>query len=102
MGRRLSSRRREYIRRDRRASCGPRGIGGIRDPVDVRPGACGKRRNATYVLGGGVALEIWLNGLVLLVEVGEIGNKILDDVGVRQRVDAGFALGIGGDTAWMD
>lgn len=54
---------------------------------------------STHVLGGGVALEIWLNGLVLLVEVGKIGDKILDDVGVRQRVDARFALGIGGDTA---
>lgn len=53
----------------------------------------------THVLSRGVALEIWLNGLVLLVEVGQIGNKVLDDVGVRQRVDARFGLGISGDTA---
>lgn len=54
----------------------------------------------THVLGGGVALEIWLNGLVLLVEVGQIRDKVLDDVGVRQRVDARLGLGIGGNAAY--
>jgi hypothetical protein len=53
----------------------------------------------THIFGGGVALEIWLNGLVLLVEVGQIRDKVLDDVGVRQRVDARLGLGIGGNTA---
>jgi hypothetical protein len=58
--------------------------------------------NETHVLGRGVALEIWLNGLVLLVEVGQIRDKVLDDVGVRQRVDARFGLGIGGNAAWAE
>lgn len=56
----------------------------------------------THVFGGSVALEIWLDGLVLLVEVGHIRDKILDDVGVRQRVDARLGLGIGGNAAYTD
>lgn len=32
-GRRSSSRRKEYIRKDRRASCGPRDFDGTQDPV---------------------------------------------------------------------
>ena len=49
---------------------------------------------ATYVLSWGVALEIWLNRLVLLVELGQIWNNVLDDVGVWQWVDLGLLLGI--------
>ena len=54
----------------------------------------------TYILGLGVVLEIRLDGLVLLVELGQVGHQILDDVGVRQRVDARFLGGIGGNTAY--
>lgn len=54
----------------------------------------------TYILSGGVALEVRLDGLVLLVEVGQIGDEVLDDVGVRQRVDLDVRLGLGGDAAW--
>lgn len=31
-------------------------------------------------LGRVVVLEIWLDGLVLLVEEGQVGNEVLDDV----------------------
>jgi hypothetical protein len=47
---------------------------------------------------GGV-LQVRLDGLVLLVEVGQVGHDVLDDVGVRERVDLGFLLGVGGDSA---
>ena len=56
-------------------------------------------RGKTHVLGSGVALQEGLDGLVLLVELGKVGNEILDDVGVREGVDAGLGLGVGGDTA---
>lgn len=39
-------------------------------------------------------LEVWLDGLVLLVEVGEIGDDVLDDVGVWEWVDLGFVFGV--------
>lgn len=38
----------------------------------------------------------------MLVEVGHIRDKVLDDIGVRQRVDARLGLGIGGDAAYTD
>lgn len=53
----------------------------------------------THVFGCGVALEVRLDRLVLLVELGQIRDKVLDDVGVRKRVDAGLLLLISGDTA---
>lgn len=40
-----------------------------------------------YVLGRGLSLEVGLDALVLLVEVRQVGDEILDDVGVRKRVD---------------
>lgn len=36
----------------------------------------------------------------MLVEQGQVGNQVLDDVGVRQRVDARLLGGVGRDTAW--
>ena len=54
---------------------------------------------ATYVFWCGVALEVRLDRLVLLVELGQIRDKVLDDVGVRKRVDARLLLLISGDTA---
>ena len=53
----------------------------------------------THVFGCGVALEVGLDRLVLLVELGQIRDKVLDDVGVRKRVDARLLLLISGDTA---
>ena len=55
---------------------------------------------ATHVFGCGVALEVRLDRLVLLVELGQIRDKVLDDVGVRKRVDARLLLLISGDTAY--
>ena len=54
---------------------------------------------ATYVLGRGITLQVRLDGLVLLVEEGQIRDEILDDVGVRQWVDARLGVGLSGDTA---
>jgi hypothetical protein len=47
----------------------------------------------------GGLLEVGLDGFVLLVELGEVGNDVFDDVGVGEGVDLGFLLGIGGDAA---
>ena len=47
------------------------------------------------------ALEIWLDGLVLLVEVGEIRYDVLDDVCVGERVDLGLFGSVGRDAAWI-
>ncbi len=41
----------------------------------------------TYVGRGGIALKVGLDGLVLLVEVRQVRDEVLDDVGVRERVD---------------
>ena len=59
------------------------------------------RLGRTHIFGCGVALEVRLDRLVLLVELGQIRDKVLDDVGVRKGVDAALSLGVGGDTAWM-
>ena len=53
----------------------------------------------TYVFGCSIALEVRLNGLVLLVELGQVGYEVLDDVGVRKRVNARLLLLLSGDTA---
>ena len=74
MGRRWSSRRRGCIRRGRRAFCGRRVIGGFRGPgreEGVRKEEVGVGKKA-YVFRLGVALEIGLDGFVLLVELGKI------------------------------
>lgn len=52
-----------------------------------------------YILGLGVTLQVRLDGLVLLVEIRQVGNQVLDDVGVRQRVDARLLPRVGRDTA---
>ena len=44
-------------------------------------------------------LEIWLDGFVLLVEVGQIGDDILDDIGVGEGVDLRLLFCVGWDTA---
>jgi hypothetical protein len=44
-------------------------------------------------------LQIGLNGFILLVELGEIGDDVFDDVGVGERVDLGLLLGVGWDSA---
>jgi len=44
-------------------------------------------------------LEVGLDGLVLFVKLGQVRDDVLDDVGVGQRVDFAFCLGVGWDTA---
>jgi len=39
-------------------------------------------------------LEVWLDGLVLLIEIGQIGDDVFDDVGVGKWVDLCFVLGV--------
>ena len=54
---------------------------------------------STYILCWGVALQVRLDRLVLLVELGEVGHQVLDDVGVRERVDLHLGAVLGGDAA---
>jgi hypothetical protein len=51
----------------------------------------------TYVGSGGGALEVGLDGAVLLVEERHVGDEVLDDVHVGKRVDAGLLGRVGGD-----
>lgn len=46
-----------------------------------------------------VALEVRLDGLVLLVELGHVGDQILDDIGVWQRVDTALLGCVGRNAA---
>ena len=54
---------------------------------------------STHVLSGGVPLEIRLDRLVLLVEQGQVGDKVLDDIGMGERVDLGVRGVLGGNSA---
>lgn len=54
---------------------------------------------SAYIFGGGIALQVRLDGLVLLVEVSQVRDQILDNVGVRQRVDLDIRGRFGGDSA---
>lgn len=54
---------------------------------------------STHILWLAIGLEIWLNRFVLLVEMGQVRNQILDDVGVWERVNARLLGGIGRNTA---
>ena len=42
----------------------------------------------TNIFGFGFALEEGFDGFVLLIELGEIWDKVFDDVGVGEWVDA--------------
>ena len=46
-------------------------------------------------------LEIGLDGFVLLVELREIRNDVLYNVGVGERVDFGFGFGVGWDATCL-
>ena len=52
-----------------------------------------------YVRRRGRALEVGLDGAVLLVEKRHVRDKVLDDVHVGKRVDARLLGGVCGDTA---
>jgi hypothetical protein len=44
-------------------------------------------------------LQIGLDGFILLVELRQVGDDVFDDVGVGERIDLGFLLGVGWDSA---
>jgi len=52
-----------------------------------------------YICWRRVALQVWLDGLVLLVELCQVRNQVLDNIGVRQRVDTRLLLLISRDAA---
>lgn len=54
----------------------------------------------TYVHTRGITLKIRLDRVILLVEVGQIGHKVLDHVGMRKWVNATFMGGVGRDAAY--
>lgn len=41
------------------------------------------RSGKTYIFRLGVALQVWFDGFVLLVELGQIWDEVFDDIGVR-------------------
>lgn len=47
-----------------------------------------RRKGNAYIWWWGITLEVGLDRLVLFVEVGQIWNEILDNIGVRKRVDS--------------
>lgn len=86
----LSSKRRECTRRDRPASGDPPESVCIPFPIKVHqygfpPSVCNEV--ATHVRCRGISLQVWLDRLVLFVEVRQVWYQVLDNVGVRQGVD---------------
>lgn len=53
----------------------------------------------TYILSRSVALQVRLDRLVLLVEVGQVRDQVLDHVHVWQWVDARLLSGFGRNAA---
>lgn len=60
--------------------------------VNIAP--IGTQPSYTYIFSRRGPSQIWLNGLVLLVELGQVRNNVLDDVGVWEWVNLGFLLGV--------
>ena len=58
-----------------------------------------KARIDTYIRCGSGALQVWLDGTILLVEKSHVRYKVLDNVHVGERVDARFLGSVRGDTA---
>lgn len=67
--------------------------------VDTR--VVGHMMIRTHIWWRRVALEVWLDGFVLFVEVSQVWHEILDDVGVREGVDAGLFARVGGNAACL-
>lgn len=89
-----------YTRTDRQASYGPQGFGDSRVPTELVSNQLSKVLWNPYIFRLGIALQVRLDGLVLLVELGQIRNEILDNVGVWQRVDARRLRTFGRNTAY--
>ena len=79
---RLSSRRRGCIHIDHPVSYAPQGIGGFPCPRGWVSNRERGERVMTYIWAWGVALEEGLDGFVLFIELGKIGDEIFDDVGM--------------------
>lgn len=90
----------ECTRTDRRASCGRPWTDGSHGPErECEYAASDLYTHRTYIWWWSVALEVWLDRLVLLVELGKIWDEVLDDVGVWERVDARLMLAVRGNAA---
>ena len=99
-GTRLSSRRRECIHKDHQASCGLPWTDGTHDPGQLLMQVSrGGVNSYTYIWRRGGALQIWLDGTVLLVEKRHVWHKVLDNVHVGERVYARLLGCVGGNTA---
>ena len=46
-------------------------------------------------------LQVWLDGFVLLVELGQVRDDVFYDVGVREGVDLCFLLCVVGNAAYL-
>jgi hypothetical protein len=60
-------------------------------------GSCAEE---TYVWRRCCALQVGLDGAVLLVEERHVRDKVLDDVHVREWVNASFLGSVCGNAAW--
>ena len=99
-GKRSSSRRKEYIRRDHRASCARQLTVGSPFPVGII--SCGhatKSFNCTNIWWRRISLQVWLNRSVLLVELRHIRHEILNHVRVWQWVNPALLCGLRWDSA---
>lgn len=54
----------------------------------------------SYVGSRGITLEVGLDGLVLLVKVSQVGDEVLDNIGVGQRVNLDVGGGFSGNSAF--
>lgn len=86
----LSSRRKECTRKDRPASGDPPESVCIPFPterVSMFSFLMCEFEMVTHVRCRGISLQVWLDRLVLFVEVRQVWYQVLDNVGVRQGVD---------------
>lgn len=66
--------RKECIRKVHRASCDQQGTVGSLVPIEELDNGMGALDRSTYIFRFGLTLEIGLDGLVLLIKLGEIRN----------------------------
>ena len=51
-----------------------------------------------YIFRFRLALEVGFDRFVLLVELRQIGHEVLDDVGMRKRIDSRLVARVRGDS----